>query len=126
MFAELPADVRAVVWKMARFLQGRAVVGRMLAAKSAVVRGPHSAGVVLQLAAGKTLALTVTAGRKVDVHAATEDLRRVRLDLMVDECGRVSVVTWYRTLHWRLTVPCTPGDVTRPRASLSRRTARRD
>ena len=120
MFAELPADVRALVWKMARFLQGRAVVGRMLAAKSAVVRGPRSAGVVLQLA------LTVTAGREVEVHAATEDLRRVRLDLVVDECGRVSVVTWYRTLHWRLTVPCTPGDVTRPRASLSRRTARRD
>lgn len=115
MFWALPADVRAIVWRKARFRQARADMASALAARAGVSVFRVAGFLVLSRTLGvpgrKTLRMTLTV---TAAYLTTKTVVTDRGRLRHDPEG----FPFFRTVTWRLQVPNTPDERCRPRASL--------
>lgn len=121
MFRVLPADVRALVWRRARFMQGREAAASVLANRARVRLQPFRVTVsrTLEIAAGKTMRLTLfeTAAR-LQVLTAVTDRRTLRAELTAWDRVRLSL--FFRVVEWELLVPGTPHERCHRQARLGR------
>lgn len=118
MFWTLPVEVRAGIWRHARFQQGRAVVAAMLAARrpcgtvgSTVwcfccsCRVPLVFGTELAIAPGKTLKLTACCTPSMCFTVVVTDRSRIRVQLFArPQDTSANLHLTYSSDHWQTIV----------------------